>query len=153
MIYEITTTDGLTITQGMDIHHINMANIVDVAQMGQKVCLTSNLKKDSYCIDFTQGVTLNGVVQTSIMGFISAITATMVSGTYLLNFTNASLTLNVLTVNHLLNAVNATVHIFNDFGAEVTGQYSPTKVTTNQLTIDFGEAIKGTWFLVVTRIN
>jgi len=153
MIYEITTTNGLTITQGMDTHHINMANIVDVALMGQKICLTSNLRMDSYCIDFTQGVTLNGVVQTSIVGFTSAITAIIVPGTYQLSFTDASLTLNVLTVNHLLNAVNATVHIFNGSGAEVTGQYSPTKVTTNQLTIDFGEAIVGTWFLVVTRIN
>jgi len=153
MIYEITTTNGLTITQGMDIHHINMENIVDVAQMGQKVCLTSNLRKDSYCIDFTQGVTLNGVLQTSIVGFYTAIEATATPGSKDFSFTNADLVANVLTVDHMLGAVNATVHIFNGSGAEVTGQYSPTKVTTNQLTIDFGEAIVGTWFLVVTRIN
>jgi hypothetical protein len=154
MIYEITTTtNGLTIVNGLDSHQINIVNIVDVALMGNKIAIVSNLRMDAYHIDFDKGVTLNGVAQTSITSLHVALKAVATLGSYPLSFTNTDLVANVLTVDHNLGAVTASTHIFNNLGAEVTGQYTPTKVTINQLTIDFGGAITGTWFLVVTRLT
>ena len=154
MIYEITTTSGnLIIVHGKDRIVLQLANISILVKSYPRISLGAHIKNDPIFILWTDGVTLNGVTQTDFNSFASAIEALINAPNYSLSFSNTDLVANVLTVNHNLNVAHATTHIFNNLGAEVTGQYTPTLVTANQETIDFGGAITGTWFLIVTKIN
>ena len=152
MVYEITTTtNGLLIIHGMDKHQINMSHIVDVVMMGYKVCLVTDFKDNALCIDFSQGVILNNVTQTTIYGFYSAISEMVKDLTFVDTFTNDDLISNVLTVVHKLNANITTTYIFDDLGNEVTGQYISTKVDNNTIRVDFGEAISNTWTIIIRK--
>ena len=153
MTYEITTTAGtINIIHGLDNHTFVPSNLLVVSKIGNFIVLSSDEYR-GYRIDFTCQVVLNGVLQTTIAGFLAAMVAMAKPLTYITTFANAVLVANVLTVNHNLNANTASTHIFDGSGVEVTGQYTPTKITVNQLTVDFGEAIVGTWTIVIRKEN
>lgn len=149
MYWEINTTSGVDIINGLDKHHINFNEIVDVHTSGQKLILSSAAKK-VIRIDWADGVYVNGVLQTVFNDFYSFMKSLTATDPYPLSFTNADLVANVLTVNHGRNATLASTKIWNNLGEEIF-QYVPTKVTNNQETIDFGGAITGTWNLIVKK--
>lgn len=151
MTYEITTTAGkIDIVHGLDTNSFIPSNLLMVARMGNFIVLSSDVFR-GYRIDFGEEVVLNGVTQTNISSFFTAMMAMATPETVTITFTNADLVANVLTSNHGLNATVASHHIWDGSGIEVTGQYTPVKVTNNQDTIDFGDVIVGTWTLTTRK--
>lgn len=71
--------------------------------------------------------------------------------TYRQAFVNGDLTANVLTVDHNLNKRYVHVQIYADNEQlKANSLYTITTVTVDQLTIDIGGPITGTWNLIVS---
>jgi hypothetical protein len=71
--------------------------------------------------------------------------------TFPLSFDNTNLVDNVLTVTHNLSAELISIDIWDDLGNPVGSQYLPEKTDEDISTIDFGDVITGTWYLIVTK--
>lgn len=66
------------------------------------------------------------------------------------SFDNDDLTANVLAVNHALGTNAPTVVVYDNNGALVDLNGLLTKTDANNISIDFGYAITGTWYYKIS---
>jgi hypothetical protein len=83
----------------------------------------------------------------------TTVTAEVIKNEFPLAFTKDDLDGSnyTLTVAHLLDAELVSFEIWNNNKSPVGGQYVPAWVDKDTHTIDFGEAIEGSWYLIATK--